>query len=398
VVRPLWIPALLVGLAFPADSQSAPSPVFHNYPYLLRISRVVAHLDTCVLLRQDGGYHLERDHDDATDVYEGSLSPDELSRLEQWLENEQLRKLTTEQIMTPLVITSVENLQINIFRGDHWQNLVFPSSESQLPFHEALEPLLEWFKTLHNAPHQTIPEDSGKNNCLTPRRIELKTRPAASAQAPAPATAGDVTQASTDVQELQDGIVPSIGSQTGQTTPPPARRVSPAQDDVKFSTGEKPPAFLVRFEYIRFTGREAERTCAIVYTAGRYHVEKSSQEVGRQIKGQVYEATLELADLQGLRQLLDDPDLKALEHGNIPDGVTYSATDITTAWIPRDKKVQHLGFAGDLRVQAAIGSHYVVNDKNTRLIRPLQKWVKTELRADKTNLVAGATPNQCAPK
>jgi len=394
VVRPLWIPALLVGLAFPADSQSAPSPVFHNYPYLLRISRVVAHLDTCVLLRQDGGYHLERDHDDATDVYEGSLSPDELSRLEQWLENEQLRKLTTEQIMTPLVITSVENLQINIFRGDHWQNLVFPSSESQIPFHEALAPLVEWFNSLHNAPHRVIPEDTGKNNCLTPRRIELRTRLSAKPQTPVTSPTGP-GQANADVEAPQEGIVPSVSSQTGQ---PGAGGMAQAS-----TNAEAPPAvmaspFLMRLEYTRFAQREAERTCAIVYASGRYHVERSSQEIGERVKAQVYEASIEPSKVQGLRQLLDDPELKALAHGNIPDATMFSATDITTVWIPRERNVQRLGFANDLRVQAAIGSHYVVNDKNAKLIRPLQKWVKTEVAADKSTLVKGALANQCAPK
>jgi hypothetical protein len=397
-VRAVCSLALLIGLVFPAQSQSTPAAVSDDYPYLLRVSRVVPHLDTCVLLRRDGGYHLERDHDDTTEVYEGELSPDELSRLQQWLDDEQLRKLTREQIMAPLVITSVENLQINIFRGDRWQNLVFPSSESQIPFYEVLAPLLEWFNSLHHAPHRIIPEDSGKNNCLTPRRIELKTRRAANPQAPGPSTAGPVAQANTDTQPPQNGIVPAISPQMGQPVPSAAGGVLPSQGDVKSASTGSSPSFLMRLEYTRFVQREAERTCAIVYISGRYHLEKSSQEIGQRVTAHVHEASLETSELQGLRQLLDDPDLKALEHGNIPDGVAFSFTDFTTVWIPRDKKVQHLAFASDLRVQAAIGSHYVVSDKNTRLIRPLQKWVKTELRADKATLIEGTAPNQCAPK
>lgn len=391
-MRAVWIPALLTGLAFPAQPQSIPQISSDSYPYLLRISRVVPHVDTCVLLRRDGGYHLERDHDDATEVYEGELSADELSRLHQWLDNEQLRKLTREQIMTPLVITSVESVQINIFRGDHWQDLLFPSSESQRPFHDSLAPLLEWFGALHNASHRTIPEDAGKNNCLTPRRIELKTRALAKGQTPGPSAAGAVTEANTDAQ--MPGVVPTISSQTGQ---PATGGIAQVNSDVRTSQAAAVSYFLMRLEYNRFVQREAERTCAIVYADGRYHQEKSSQEIGGRVKAQIHEASLEASQLQGLRQLLDDSDLKALQHGNIPDAAVFSATDITRVWIPRDGQVQRLEFANDLRVQAAIGSHYVVNDKNTRLIRPLQKWVKTELRADKTNVIDGATPNQCAP-
>jgi hypothetical protein len=204
-----------------------------------------------------------------------------------------------------------------------------------------------------------------------------------------------VAQANADVQTPQEGIVPSVSSQTGQ---PAVGAMAQASTNAQAPQAGIGPSFLMRLEYTRFVQREAERTCAIVYASGRYHVEKSSQEIGERVKAQVYEASLETPKIQGLQQLLDDPDLKALERGNVPDGIMFSATDITAVWIPRENKAQHLAFANDLRVQAAIGSHYVVNDKNMKVIRPLQKWVKTELPADKSNLIKGALANQCAPK
>jgi hypothetical protein len=364
-MRATWILALLMGLAFRALPQSTANAPPGKLRYLLRISRATPHLDTCVLLRGDGNYHLERDRDDATEVYEGEVAAEELSKLQQWLDNEQLRKLTNDQIVAPLVVRSVESLQINIFREDHVQYLLFPSIDSQSPFHESLAPLLEWFDELHKARHRTIPADSGKNNCLIPHRIELHTRPEVSAKTgeTASSAGGGVPQPQTDV-----------------TAPQPV------------------PSYLVRLEYTRFVQREAERTCAVVYTSGRYHLEKSSQEIGGRVRSQVYEASAEASELQGLGQLLDSPDLRALQHGNIPEGVMFSFTDSTVVWIPRGEQVQHLEFATDLRVEAAIGGHYIVNDKNTRLMRPLQKWVMTKLPADKTNLVAGATSNSCAPK
>jgi hypothetical protein len=360
VVRIALIFPVLVWLTCPALAQetSAAAP---NHPYLLRISRVIPHVSSCVLLRQDGGYHLERDYDDATEVYEGELARQELSRVQQWLEKERLRKLSSDQIAEPLVVINSESLQLNIFRSDRRQDLFFPSSESQQPFHELLAPLLEWFNGLRNEPHRTIAAISGKNNCMPPGKIELTARPTSAAQMPA----GEA------------------GGPNGDAGTPGSAAI---------------PAFLMRLQYTRFEQREAQRTCAIVYADGRYHVEKSTQQVFGPVRSRVHEAPLDGSKLQSLRGLLDDPELKALQHGNIPDNPMFSATDTIRVWIPRDKDTQHLEFASDLRVQSAMGNHYVINDKNTRLVRPLQKWVLSELPADKATLIKGAVPNSCAPK
>jgi hypothetical protein len=363
LVRAAWILVLPLGLAFPALPQgSAPASI--QSPYLLRVALAVPHLNTCVLLRQDGGYHLERDYDDATGVYEGELASQELSRVQQWLENERLQKLSSDQIAEPLVVINSESLQLNVFRGDHRQDLFFPSSESQRPFHELLTPLLEWFNGLHNEPHRTVAAVSGRNNCMPPGRIELTTRPTSGTQMPAAAA--------------EAGVRP--GGEAGT------------------SSNTAAPAFLMRLQYTRFEQREAQRTCAIVYTDGRYHLEKSTQQVFGPVRSLIHEASLEVSTLQGLRRLLDDRELKALQHGNIPDNPMFSATDTIRVWIPRDKDIQQLEFASDLRVQSAMGDHFVINDKNTRLVRPLQKWVLSELPADKATLIKGAVPNPCAAK
>ena len=310
------------GLAFPALPQSSDqAPV--QKAYLLRLALVVPHLNSCVLVRQDGGYHLERDYDDATEVYEGELAGRELARLEQWLENERLRKLSSDQIAEPLVVINSESLQLNVFRGDHRQDLFFPSSESQRPFHEVLAPLLEWFNGLHNEPHRTIAAVSGKNNCMPPGRIELTARPASGTQMAAAAAE-------------EAGVRPGAAAGT---------------------TGSAAvPAFLMRFRYTRFEQREAQRTCAIVYADGRYHLEKSTQQVFGPVRSQIHEAPLDVSGLQSLQRLLDDPELKALQHGNIPDNPMFSATDTIRVWIPRDKETQQLEFASDLRVQSAMGN------------------------------------------
>jgi hypothetical protein len=358
LVRAAWMLALLFGWAYPILPQSSPpAAAAANYPYLLRIQRIIPPLDTCVLLRQDGGYHLERDHEDTTEVYEGELSVEELSRVREWLENERLRNLTRDQLMTPLVIAGVDNLQINIFRGDHWQDLFFSSTESEAPFRESLGPLLEWFSALHKEPHRTVPEGSGKHNCMPTGRIELKTRPEATVQTGQ--SAGAAVQGSTGAD---------------------AATVAP---------------FLMRLEYSRFVDRAIEGTCAIVYASGRYRVEKSHYDFGGEPNAQVHEASLDESGLRGLRQLLDDPVLATLEQGESPAGNVVFADHISV-WIPRDKKVQHLAFTTNAHIEAAIGGHYIVNDKNSKLVQPLQKWV-LKLPADKANLIKGAAANRCRP-
>jgi hypothetical protein len=165
--------------------------------------------------------------------------------------------------------------------------------------------------------------------------------------------------------------------------------------------GQVPPptasGYLLRLTYMRLAGMEIESNCAIVYVSGHYHLESSSGSFGGRDGSKIHEAAIDSEKLQGLQQLLNDGDLKALQHGNIPEHSKVTFTELTTLWIPRDKSVQDLRFA-DVVAEAAGGSHYGSSDKNMKLIRPLQKWVKTELKSDKATLVRGAFANGCAPK
>ena len=143
-----------------------------------------------------------------------------------------------------------------------------------------------------------------------------------------------------------------------------------------------------------------EGSCVIVYAGGQYHSEKSSQMLmaGARLTAQVYEATLSVPVLQGLQQLLDDPSLKALQHGNIPDGALFLPSDSVGLWIPREKTVQHLEFAGEVGLPVAGQPRPVLDHKNMKLIQPIEAWVKTEIRPGKQSLIKDAAPNHCAPK
>lgn len=387
LVRIAWITIFVVGFAcFCLAQTTAPAGSLDTQPYRLRLQRVTSQLNTCVLLRQDGNYHLEREQSDTTEVFEGELTADELSRLEIWLDDEQLQKVTREQIMTPLVSQAKDEVQINIFRGDHWQDLLFLSSESRAPFH-ALTPLLEWFNSLHNAPHRTISEDAGRNNCMTPGKIVFSTR---SSLGSAPALAAQANPRGQNPQSPELTRAPT-GEQSAKPSPP--------------------DSYLLRLLHESFDRSGVDSTCAIVYASGFYRVEHSSQAFGGKVHAKVYQSKIGEAKRQELQQLLEEAHLKAVEMGNLPDeffarlqaghtsiDIRFLLSDATFVWIPREKILQNLAFANDLRMQAAIGNHYFTSDKNAKYIRPLEKWVKSELPAEKPDLVDGATATFCAPK
>ncbi len=143
-----------------------------------------------------------------------------------------------------------------------------------------------------------------------------------------------------------------------------------------------------------------EGRCAILYSGGNYHLEKFSQTLmaGSRRKSQVYEATLAAPALQVLQQLLDDPDLRASQRGNVPDGAVFFPSDSISLWVPRDKTVQHLEFAGDVGLPVLGHPSPILDHKKMKLIRPLERWVKSQIPADKQTLVEDAVANLCAPK
>jgi len=85
--------------------------------------------------------------------------------------------LTQETPGSPRMTRGSEVLQISIFRTDHWQNLVFMDDNGSQTVPRSLNPLLHWLDSLHKQPHQQMNEDESKNNCQSPKKIELKKRP-----------------------------------------------------------------------------------------------------------------------------------------------------------------------------------------------------------------------------
>jgi hypothetical protein len=169
--------AVLITGTLPAFCQSSP-PIHSATPvYLLRIQRTTPEAVNCLLLRNDGEFHLETSHRDETKVFEGLLPNASLQKVQRMLDNSDLQRLSQIQSNAPGKTEASEILQVSIFRTDHWQNLVYVTDNAGQRLPQSLAPLADWLNALHKEPHRQLSEDEHKNNCQSPAKIELKRRP-----------------------------------------------------------------------------------------------------------------------------------------------------------------------------------------------------------------------------
>lgn len=372
-MRPASLAWILI-FGFQSYGQTASNLALSGYPYPLRMQRWTSGTDACLLLQQTGDYHYERTSGDATAVFEGVLSPQELSEIRERIEVEELRNLAQKDIPVSLMTIGQNQLQLDVFRGDHWQDLFFRDGESQKPFAKSLLPLVKWFEALPKVPHRELSEDEGKNNCLPPKKIELSSRP------PSPAPAGVDEQVSSVI--APDPAPKASGSTLTTTAPIPPQN-----------------PFIMGFESEEISASGAHVQCVVIYSDGRYHMEKSWQKPKSQVSSEVYEGSITVAEIQNLQHLLDDPILTKLEQTNLNDARLMIRGSITILTIPRNgNHTQHLLFGDDLRAMGGPGTSFPVDGTNTRLIRPIEKWVKMEVFSTKTALPQGGTPTRCSPK
>jgi hypothetical protein len=172
-----FVSVVLISGGVPAFGQSKRPADSEISPYLVRVQRTTPGNATCVLLRHDGQFHLETSHGDRTKVLEGPLPSAELLKVQRMLDSDGLPRLAQNKPASPKTTHVSEILQISIFRTDHWQNLVFIDDNGSQAVPHSLGPLVNWLNSLHVQPHRELNEDEGKNNCQSPKKIELKTRP-----------------------------------------------------------------------------------------------------------------------------------------------------------------------------------------------------------------------------
>jgi hypothetical protein len=347
-----------------ASAQDSVADQFANYPYLLRLEHTTKGSRACVLLRRNGGFHLENTHGDETQVSEGQIPDGELVTLKQALNNEDLQQISQQKIIPPLLDTTVDQVQVNAVRTDHWQNLYFADATSQLPFTTALKPLLAWMRALQNEPHRALTEDEGKNNCLTPKKLRLTIR-------------------------TNDSLL-SAKEKTKENAAPSAT-IGAAQP--QSSTAK---SFLMRYSSDYYSGGVQQRICVIVSPTGNFRMEKGRQEATYKTKASVFEGAISEDELQALGQLLDATDLRNLHHQNRLSGTRMQEALAISLSIPREQEIQQLLFSS-YRNRDPYGEHAVGVIDDISSIQPLQKWLKASIENKKLTPVKSANPNSCAP-
>lgn len=341
-----------LALGLSAVAQDGVADQFANYPFLLRLEHTTHNSKVCVLLRRDRQFHLERTHSDRTLVIEGQLAESEFLKLKQTLDSGDLQKISQQRIVPPLLYPMNDQLQVNVFRKDHWQNLLFPESTSQIPFRLTLKPLVTWLNGLHNEPHREASEDEGKNNCLPPEKLELTIR---TKDSPASGKAGEGNPQSS-----------------------------------------QPNSFLMRYSRDRVANRNLERTCVIVNPTGLYRMERGSQPATFKMKTTVFEGSVTDGELQELGYILDAPGLKTLHHQNRISGVAVRDADVISLSILRDNETQELIFSGYVAVRShGKGTSSSATD-DTSSIEPIQKWLETSVESKDLVPLKSAPANNCA--
>ena len=111
--------------------------------------------EMCVLIYLDGRYHAERTYrkqDEPTEkeVYEGSLSADDMQKLDHLLDAPELRALKSPLAPRRIMVDDLHLVQISIARQEGIQELRYETDAIRKHDDARLKPLLEWWKSLRS--------------------------------------------------------------------------------------------------------------------------------------------------------------------------------------------------------------------------------------------------------
>ena len=361
-----------------AQAQDVSSqPLFPpSYVYLLRLEREADNTKTCVLLKKDGSFHYERNHNDEhVTVYEGELPAEGLAKVQSLLRRPDLANLKQGDIPVPL-FNFGDQIQVNVFRQDHWQDLVFPDSKDREKLVPTVDALVDWLGTLPRLPHRQFTEFEARNNCLTEHKIELRARPL-----PPPAI-----------------TAPKLPQVEGLAPPPESRDVAPR--------AKTPPApsFSLSMTVTRF-GNPMQRRCVVIYPDGRFHTERTTQSYGEHATYQVMEGMYPPQFLDSLQQVLSAPEWKLEYKEQLPNQVFIRGGEMVHVEVPGPGHIlksafmnvdyQPLPNLNEVPVQttdiAAIpGGHQ-------KLVAPLRAWFKKNIEDVRFIPTKDAIPYACKP-
>ena len=363
----LIISLLTIVVAGVCQSQKASSP------YLVRMEHQTREEDVCMLVMTDGRYAQERVAAGHLRVFGGSLPSSAVTELEPLLNAGQLVDLSQNQIQSAAAGEEMDQVMLTISRPSGWQTLTFPNPKSRKPFKSELDPILKWLE--RNKQQQDPIPGAVSTRCIPPQ-----TTPAAKGLATPNASNPYIMRIVVDHYEPKGSgnTFSSVSAGAGTTGTIGGTYDSEAMDVNAF---------------------KITRTCAVVYESGRYRFEKSIREAGALTKSDVFRAALSKAQLDEMRQILDNPKLAGLAN-NVTPTVMGRAGDLISLTVLRGKNLQAVGFissaprpaSSDLREasMAALSA-------NVGLTNPIRKWVKQNLEDNKEALVKDVPATTCIP-
>ena len=299
-------------------------------------------------------------------IFEGALDESGLAQLRRLLDNEELTMLRDADIASPLMVDSVDWLQLNVFRGDHWQELHFRDASSRKAFHTTIDPLISWLDAIPRFPHRELSEDAGRNNCLPPKKIELKRR------------AGMEPESNST----------AAGGQTKSEVPGGTALMAPSG----------PRSFLLQMTTDNVEGGMVHRTCVVVFANGDSHREEATQQHGGSVKTKVYERTARGAEVAELRQILSSPELKGSQHNAQPENIPVRELELVRVSIPRGTGVQKLSFFSYFGALSQYRNVPNATDHEIANLKPVQQWISAHAPTKSEFLQKDAKPTQCQPK
>ena len=363
----------IVQLSYVLTSLIGWSQATSDSPFLMRLERQTREENVCMLVQQNGHYHLERIITGRPRVFEGTLDSSAISELQPLLNSEQLNNLKQAQIETSLASEDMDQVMVAIARPYGWQSLNFPSGKSRKPYKAAMDPLVRWLD--RNKQQQNPIVGVATNRCM-----------------PSQASQAGVAEAkpnSANPYLLRIVVDHYEPSQIGPSGGADSRSRGGGAGSMNSQTGLNST-----------TDLKVTRLCAIVYESGRYRLEKSIQQFGSPVRSEIYRDTLDKAQLDDLRRLLDNPKLSALPNNAAP-AVFAKEGELITMAVPREKMVQALSFAsffGARTAEAGMKDNTTTAvSANVELTHPIRKWVKQNVEDHKTQQLKDVPSTVCIP-
>jgi hypothetical protein len=342
-----------------ASSQSNPS----DYPYLLRLEHATFQAHSCALLQNNGNFHVESDRGDHTKVFEGTIGRSDLLAIQSNLNSNALTNLSQTQIEEPLVPSHHDTLQVHVYRTDHWQDLLFESSDSQEPLRQWLQPLVRLIDGLKKSSRRELSEDEGKNNCLPAKVIALSKRQDVKSDAPARRKADPAP------------LISHSAKQTAVTQPP--------------STA------LLYLRSFAMKAVGASQSCVLITEDGTYRFEERTQESSaKRVATEVIAGQIAPGELTQLQQLLSDPGLTKIGHREPPGTKPLPVMgDVTEIAITRPAGVQNIVLSSGFG-RRQMGFFYG-GDADPSTARPLLRFLTEHVRSRKSERLPPTFRNDC---